>query len=322
MNKEYVVEILDLKKEFNGFWALNGITLSIPKGKFIALLGPNGAGKTTLLEILEGLERPTSGIVKLFGMEWSSKNEIHIKKRIGLSLQETRFIDKLTVLETLRLFASFNAVSKERIFEVMNLLELTEKKDTFTEHLSGGFKQRLALAISILHEPELLFLDEPTTGLDPEARKNIWSILNKLKLEKNKTIILTTHYMEEAEYLSDYIYMINHGRIIAEGTLNQLLNKYGQSVRLVFYYDVKCKITEKKLNNIFKNKSTESYYLDAKNHKIYVYVKQKLNIINVIEYYLKLLKQSHIKIFDFEFHKSNLNDIFLQLSGENLYEDI
>lgn len=322
MSKEYIIEINQLKKEFKGFWALNGISLKIPQGKFISILGPNGAGKTTLLEILEGLQKPSFGSIRLFGLEWNSKNEKEIKKRIGLSLQETRFIDKLTVFETLQLFASFNAISKERIIEVLHLLELTEKKDTYTEHLSGGFKQRLVLAISILHEPELLFLDEPTTGLDPEARKNIWNILNRLKLEKNKTIILTTHYMEEAEYLSDYIYMMNHGKIIAEGTLNHLLKRYAKFTYLIFYYDSKSKISLNQLNQIFKNKYTSDYSIDRNSHKIFVYIKPNFNLIEVIEHYLKLLKSSYIKIIDFEFHKSNLNDIFLQLSGEKLDEDI
>ncbi|MFN3247293.1 MAG: ABC transporter ATP-binding protein [Leptonema sp. (in: bacteria)] len=183
-----IIEVKNLKKRFKDFWALKGIDLEIPPGTFVSVLGPNGAGKTTLLEILEGLQKPTEGVVKLFQREWTKENEKFLKQKIGLCLQETRFIDKLTVREIMMVFSSIYDVSKSRVDEVIDLLNLNDKKNTYTENLSGGQKQRLALAISILHEPELLFLDEPTTGLDPEARKNIWDVLLYFK-KTNKTSI-------------------------------------------------------------------------------------------------------------------------------------
>ncbi|GIX42552.1 MAG: ABC transporter ATP-binding protein [Leptospiraceae bacterium] len=316
----YAIEVIGLKKQFGNFWALKEIHLKIPRGSFISILGPNGAGKTTLLEILEGLQKPTEGMVKILDKEWNEQNEVYLKHKIGLCLQETRFIDKLSVKEILNVFGSIYNVSSDRIKEVISLLNLEDKQNTYTEHLSGGQKQRLALAISILHEPEILFLDEPTTGLDPEARKNIWDILLHLK-EKNKTIILTTHYMEEAEFLSDYIYLINQGTIVAEGTLNYILQQYGKFITLVFHFDtINQKQKQTLLKKIHKEKDFYQYEFFNHNKGIKILLKEKNHFIQIIEKWIQLLKQLKIKISDFEIHKSNLNDVFLFLTGKHLNE--
>jgi len=219
-----VIQVKDVHKSFKSVHAVRGINLSIPKGQFIALLGPNGAGKTTLVEMIEGIQRPDKGEILLFGKPWSgNRDELHA--RIGLSLQETRYIDKLTVTESLRLFASFYGLGQDRVNEIITIIDLDEKKKTYVANLSGGQRQKLSLGIAILNNPRVLLLDEPTTGLDPNARREIWSILLKLKEQSHTSMILTTHYMEEAEKLCDHIIIIDQGRILKQGSLSELLHE-------------------------------------------------------------------------------------------------
>jgi len=217
------IEIKKVVKSFKDVRAVRGVSLAIPKGEFVALLGPNGAGKTTLVEMMEGLRKPDSGEILIQGMTWK-KNEKELRKITGLSLQETRFTDKLSVCETLRVFASFFRLGDDKVNKVITLTKLEAKKKSMVGTLSGGQKQRLALAVALLNEPQILFLDEPTTGLDPHARLDLWNILKNLKNEGNTTLILTTHYMEEAESLCDKIVIIDEGEILREGQVDELLN--------------------------------------------------------------------------------------------------
>ena len=204
--------------------AVKGINLKIPKGQFTALLGPNGAGKTTLVEMIEGIQKPDRGEITIMGMHWKG-NEDELHRIIGLSLQETRFIDKLRLTETLQLFASFFNLGKERVNEIIEIVGLEEKRKSFVVNLSGGQRQRLAIGIALINAPSILLLDEPTTGLDPNARREIWDILHRLKKASETSMILTTHYMEEAEKLCDYIVIMHNGIILREGTLHQLLQE-------------------------------------------------------------------------------------------------
>jgi len=222
MNHTPVIEVKEVYKSFKTVQAIRGISLRIEQGQFVAILGPNGAGKTTLVEMIEGMQNPDKGEITIENRLWKG-NELYLRRIIGLSLQETRFIDKLTVWETLRLFASFFAIGKDRCQEVIHLIGLEEKRKSYVVNLSGGQRQRLALGIALLNSPKILLLDEPTTGLDPNARREVWSILNKLKEQSLTSLILTTHYMEEAEQLCDYIVIIDHGKVLKEGTLNELL---------------------------------------------------------------------------------------------------
>jgi len=222
MNHTPVIEVKEVHKSFKTVQAIRGISLRIEQGQFVAILGPNGAGKTTLVEMIEGMQNPDKGEITIENRLWKG-NELYLRRIIGLSLQETRFIDKLTVWETLRLFASFFAIGKDRCQEVIHLIGLEEKRKSYVVNLSGGQRQRLALGIALLNSPKILLLDEPTTGLDPNARREVWSILNKLKEQSLTSLILTTHYMEEAEQLCDYIVIIDHGKVLKEGTLNELL---------------------------------------------------------------------------------------------------
>ncbi|MFH1161612.1 MAG: ABC transporter ATP-binding protein, partial [bacterium] len=193
-------------------------------GQFVALLGPNGAGKTTLVEMIEGIQKPDRGDIRILGKPWKG-HETELRQIIGLSLQETRYIEKLTTFETLRLFGSFFGLGKERVGEVLQLVGLEEKRKAYTVNLSGGQRQRLALGIALINHPRILLLDEPTTGLDPNARREIWEILRNLRKASNTSMILTTHYMEEAQQLCEQIVIIDEGKILREGTLDLLLSE-------------------------------------------------------------------------------------------------
>ena len=214
-----VIEVNKVWKSFKTVQAVKGISLRIGKGQFAALLGPNGAGKTTLVEMIEGIQKPDEGEIFITGMRWKG-NENEIRKIIGISLQETRLIDKLRVTETLQLFASFFGLGRDRVDEVIELVGL---RKSYVVNLSGGQRQRLALGIALINNPSIMLLDEPTTGLDPNARREIWDILLRLKDRSGTSMILTTHYMEEAETLCDYIIIMDQGTILREGTLDQLL---------------------------------------------------------------------------------------------------
>ncbi len=218
----YIVEVRNVKKSFKDVHAVKGVSLTIKPGEFVALLGPNGAGKTTLVEMVEGIQNPDEGEIFISGMQWKNhQHELH--QLIGLSLQETRFMDKLTAYETMRLFASFYKLDAHRVDEVFALIGLEDKKKAFVDNLSGGQRQRLALGVALLNKPQILLLDEPTTGLDPNARREIWNILLGLKKSQNTSLILTSHYMEEAEYLCDRIIIMDQGTILAQGTLAEIL---------------------------------------------------------------------------------------------------
>ena len=255
------VEVRDVYKSFKTVKAVNGVNLRIDQGQFTALLGPNGAGKTTLVEMVEGIQKPDRGEIYILGRQWEGhQNELH--QSIGLSLQETRFIDKLTTEETLKLFASFYQLEDKRVEEIINIIELEEKRKSYTVNLSGGQRQKLALGIALLNNPKILLLDEPTTGLDPNARREIWSILMELKNEAQTSLILTTHYMEEAEQLCDYIIIIDHGKILLEGTREELLNSDDEKI-----IEFTPEGSETQLNEIMKNTSLFDFTWDPARRK-------------------------------------------------------
>jgi len=227
------IEVINVIKSFKDVRAVRGISLAIQSGEFVALLGPNGAGKTTMVEMMEGLRKPDSGEIRVMGKTWD-KNEKELRKIIGLSLQETRFAEKLSVRETLILFASFFELGTTRVDEVIGLTGLGEKQKSMVGTLSGGQRQRLALAVALLNNPQILFLDEPTTGLDPHSRFDFWNILKELKARGETTMILTTHYMEEAESLCDRIIIMDEGIILREGKLEDLLDEKTRNLDELF----------------------------------------------------------------------------------------
>ncbi|MEX2156496.1 MAG: ABC transporter ATP-binding protein [Gemmatimonadales bacterium] len=215
-----------LAKRFGDVVAVAGLDLTVAPGECFGLLGPNGAGKTTTIEILEGLTPPDSGEVEILGTPWREGAEGRaLRERLGIQLQETQLADKLTVAETLSLFRSFYRRS-HTVDEVLALVELEEKRGARVVTLSGGQKQRLAVACALVSRPELLFLDEPTTGLDPQSRRQLWDVIRRFR-EAGGSVLLTTHYMEEAERLCDRVAIMDHGTVIALGTPRELIASLG-----------------------------------------------------------------------------------------------
>jgi ABC-2 type transport system ATP-binding protein len=218
------LSVRGLRKTYGAVVAVDGLELEVRRGECFGLLGPNGAGKTTTIEICEGLTTPDTGEVEVLGRRWQT-HERELRELLGIQLQDTQLAEKLTVEETLKLFRSFYARGRD-VADVLSIVQLEEKRRARVGTLSGGQKQRLALACAIVGDPELLFLDEPTTGLAPQARRQVWELIEALKAA-GRTIVLTTHYMEEAERLADRVAIVDHGRVIAQGTPRALIESLG-----------------------------------------------------------------------------------------------
>jgi ABC-2 type transport system ATP-binding protein len=220
-----VIRVRGLTKRYGEVQAVAGIDFDVAKGEIFGLLGPNGAGKTTTVEILEGLRKPDGGDVSVLGVD-VMRDADAIKPRIGVSLQTAAMYPKLTVTELVDLFRSFYPRARSTQ-EIIDVLELGERRNARSQDLSGGQRQRLAVALSLVNDPELVFLDEPTTGLDPAARRSLWDIVDGLKAD-GRSVLLTTHYMEEAEILCDRLAIMDHGRILEMGTVEELVSKHFQ----------------------------------------------------------------------------------------------
>jgi len=223
------IQVSNLVKVYGSLRAVDGVDCEVHTGEVFSFLGPNGAGKTTTVEILEGLRRRSSGEVRVLGLDpWAQLDKL--RTRIGVIPQDFHFFPKLTPREAVRLFASLFAV-KVDVEELLARVELSDKADDYYDTLSGGQHQKLGVALALVNDPELCFLDEPTTGLDPRARRSIWEVIRRLRGE-GRTVFLTTHYLEEAQQLSDRIAIINRGRIIATGSPNEIISRYGRPERL------------------------------------------------------------------------------------------
>ncbi|HLN20485.1 MAG TPA: ABC transporter ATP-binding protein [Bacteroidales bacterium] len=310
MSNNKVIEVKDVWKSFKTVQAVKGINLNIPKGMFVALLGPNGAGKTTLVEMIEGIQKPDRGEITIMGKHWKG-NEDELHRIIGLSLQETRFIDKLRVTETLSMFASFFNLGKKRVDEIISIVGLEEKRKANVVNLSGGQRQRLAIGIALINDPAILLLDEPTTGLDPNARREIWDILRDLKSKSETSMILTTHYMEEAENLCDFIVIIDKGVILREGTLQQLLED--DSMEKVVEFTANRNI-EHKLNTpgipfrIHPGESPEKGFVTLKDFE------------NELPAFMAYMKSESISLKHMECRRKTLDDLFVSLTGHKIDE--
>ena len=312
LEKDIIVN--NVKKYFKEIKAVDDVSLKIKQGEFVALLGPNGAGKTTLVEMIEGIQKPDTGEILIKGKKWGRNNK-ELQKILGISFQETKFIDKLTVKETFTLFGSFYKLSSAKINETLETINLSEKSKSYVANLSGGQRQKLAVGLAIMNSPQILLLDEPTTGLDPGARREIWDILITLKNIKNTSLILTTHYMEEAEYLCDYIIVMDKGKILAEGTLDTLLKKadYSEIAELIF--EKGTDINKDMLNN---NENFKIIW-DLNNNKA------EMNFINGkitdhLPEFLELIKLNNIQLKSLSFRKRTLEDLFIEMTGRKFAE--
>jgi ABC-2 type transport system ATP-binding protein len=288
--------------------AVNGLDLEVPIGACFGLLGPNGAGKTTTIEILEGLMAPTSGDVEILGHRWG-EDDITLREKLGISLQDTRLSEKLTVLETLTLFRSFYREGLDPK-QAMDQVELGEKTHAQVGKLSGGQKQRLAVACALIGDPELLFLDEPTTGLDPQSRRQLWDILRGLKAQ-GRTVLLTTHYMDEAERLCDRIAVVDHGKVIALGTPTELIARLGGEHFIEFALDDPRPIEMRSLEELQAvtavRQEEESFILTA--HAPHVAIPALLQYLG--DRRLARLTTRH----------ASLEDVFVSLTGRRLRDD-
>jgi ABC-2 type transport system ATP-binding protein len=300
----------NLRKSFADVVAVNGIDLEVARGECFGLLGPNGAGKTTTIEICEGLTEPDSGTVELLGMNWK-RNADKLRQRIGLQLQETQFPDKATVEEIIALFRSFfhQGLSVE---ESIKMAQLEEKRNARIVGLSGGQKQRLAMACALVGDPELLFLDEPTTGLDPQARRHLWDLVDELK-KAGRTIILTTHYMDEAERLSDRVAIMDQGKIIALGTPQQLIGSVGGEHVVEFAVNGSKPLDTALLLAI---PGVQSHRVDAGLHQLSV-----CELHLAVPSIFAAIAHQGLTLSEFRTHSASLEDVFVGLTGRNLRED-
>ncbi len=292
--------------------AVRGLDLAVERGECFGLLGPNGAGKTTTIEILEGLLTPTSGEVRILGMRWGEADN-EIRQQIGISLQETRLAEKLTVLETLTLFRSFYRDGVEP-HEALARVSLEEKAKAFVGKLSGGQKQRLAVACALVGDPKLLFLDEPTTGLDPQSRRQLWEIIRDIRAA-GRTVLLTTHYMDEAERLCDRVAIVDHGRVIALGTPRELIASLGGDHMIEFTV---ADGAERRLiaEGLLVDLPTVSD-VRAEGNGVCLSVGEPHVVLPAL---LQRLEQLHTPLTGLTTRHASLEDVFVKLAGRHLEE--
>ena len=330
--------IRGLRKAFADVQAVDGLELEVRPGECFGLLGPNGAGKTTTIEICEGLTEPDEGVVELLGLNWKTGAR-ELRQRIGIQLQETQFPDKLTVEEALRLFRSFyrKGISVD---ESIRTAQLEEKRRSRIGGLSGGQKQRLAMATALVGDPELLFLDEPTTGLDPQARRHLWDLVDELK-RGGRTIILTTHYMDEAERLCDRVAIMDHGKVIALGTPQQLIASIGGEDIVEFAVcaakDMQPSATGEDscppalaaepnrkdggrgnvdVAKLLAIPGVQSHRVDASLHQLSV-----SELHTAVPRIFAALEEQGLHLSEFRTHSATLEDVFVRLTGRNLRDE-
>ena len=303
-----VVQVEDVYKNFKKVQAISGVSFCVYPGEYLALLGPNGAGKTTMVEMIEGIQKPDRGNIFLNQMKWSG-NKRKISQILGVSLQETRFFERLKCIEILDLFSSFYGLPSEDNSRILLKLGLETKRHSLVKTLSGGQRQKLALAVALVHAPRILILDEPTTGLDPISRREIWKILLDLKL-KDTTLLLTTHYMEEAEKLCDRILIMDSGKVLAQGTLKELLNEHasGEFIELT---------TSHEPAFLSRVKGVKKATWNPKDKKMRLIVDDINRILPVIT---KEMNRSKLDILEIDCRRMTLDDLFTYMTGKKLDE--
>ena len=303
--------VRQLRKHYGDVRAVDGLDLSVAPGECFGLLGPNGAGKTTTIEICEGLLSADSGDVELLGLRWD-KNEQELRQRLGIQLQETELAAKLTVEETVRLFRSFYSRGRS-VQDVIHLVQLDEKRTARLGKLSGGQKQRVALACAIVGDPDLLFLDEPTTGLDPQSRRQLWDLITEFKA-RGRTIMLTTHYMDEAQILCDRVAIVDHGKVIALGTPRELIGSLGAEHVVDFALgDGQDSLDDDTLRRLEDVRSVRRV---ADRYELQVGALHR-----TVPALLSVLAQRNLALSHLTTHSATLEDVFVSLTGRQLRDE-
>jgi ABC-2 type transport system ATP-binding protein len=295
-----------LVKQYGDKLAVAGIELTVEVGECFGLLGPNGAGKTTTVEMVEGLTKPDGGTIELFGLPWDRAHRQELQERIGVQLQDTQLADKLTVEEVLRLFRSFYRRGQS-VSELVRDLDLEAERTQQYQKLSGGQKQRVALGTALAGDPELLFLDEPTTGLDPRARQSLWGIVRGFQ-RRGRSVLITTHYMEEASVLCDRIAIMDHGKIIALGTPRSLVDGLG----LVQFVEFE---TKQVLDEAALSALTAVESITRKREGYRLRIDRSLSALSAV---LAELERQQVTPIGLSTHQATLDDVFLQLTGRAL----
>jgi ABC-2 type transport system ATP-binding protein len=297
-----------LVKRYDDVTAVDGLDLEVRAGECFGLLGPNGAGKTTTVEILEGLLEPSAGTVEILGATWE-RDERELRDRLGIQLQETYLEEKLSVIETITLFRSFFR-SGHHPQEVLRTVELEEKERAWVKKLSGGQKQRLSVACALVGDPDVLFLDEPTTGLDPQSRRKLWGVVSALR-ERGKTILLTTHYMEEAQRLCDRVAIMDHGKVMALDTPAGLIASLGAEHVVEFHAD-----PDPELGPI--EDLPDVHHLQARDGVVSATV---LEVHRAVPAILAELSRQGVALTNLTTHHATLEDVFVSLTGRHLRDD-
>jgi ABC-2 type transport system ATP-binding protein len=297
-------------KRYGTVIAVNGLDLTVQRGECFGMLGPNGAGKTTTIEILEGLLAPDEGEVEVLGQRWD-RDATALRARLGIQLQETQLAEKLTVAETLRLFRSFypNGPSVDALLDTV---ELGSKRDAWVSKLSGGQKQRLSVACALAGAPELLFLDEPTTGLDPQSRRQLWAVLERFR-EQGGTVLITTHYMDEAHALCDRVGIMDQGRLIALGTPRELVASLGAEHVVEFALGDGAAIDDALLNTL-------PGVRDVRRDEMHVHLSTS-ELHRTVPALLDLLRQRQASLSQLGTHSATLEDVFVTLTGRQLRDE-
>ncbi|MFC2095988.1 ABC transporter ATP-binding protein [Candidatus Bipolaricaulota bacterium] len=305
MATAFMMKVTQLTKHYGDTRAVDGISFTVPNASVFTILGPNGAGKTTTLEILEGIREPDSGEIEIFGTRLKRISR-SVKQRMGVLLQDGGFEPYLKVHEILRLFSSFFQSSLP-VNEVLEWVALSEKSKALVRTLSGGQKQRLAIGAALINDPDLIFLDEPTTGLDPQARRNIWDIVSGLRT-RGKTVILTTHYMEEAEALSNEVCIMDYGKIIAQGSPKTLTEDLGEATLIEFRGE---DISSQALEQL------QTFSKAARNDQMMITLETE-HLTDTMESLFSWSRDQGAKLRDLTVRQPNLEDVFLTLTGRRL----
>jgi len=303
---DYAIEVENLTKRYGDLLAVNDISFTVKIGEVFALLGPNGAGKTTAVEIIDTIRTPTSGKVSLLGMDVTIKKH-DIVRRIGVLPQDFSSFDRITVRETLQYYARLYRGGSTDIDRLIELVNLKDKSKEQYKNLSGGLRQRLGIALALVHDPEVVFLDEPTTGLDPRARREVWDVLQGLKQE-GKTVLLTTHYMEEAELLADTVAIISRGKIIAMGSPGELIETNAN------YQILTLQSLDKKVFEIVRKLGFEPVLYNSDKIKI------RVEHTEGVQQILSAIKEGGGSYLGLDVRKPNLEEVFLKLTGEALHD--